>query len=109
MPLPSEQPTTTDQPVPTNGAAPAGYRSTAAAIGGVILIVLAVVGLVLGIDLTSASGFMASGFSGLGHFLVALSLLIIASGVALARYGTRPASPTTTNRQNSTGSDNPPP
>jgi hypothetical protein len=75
----------------------------------VILIVLAVVGLVLGIDLTSASGFMASGFSGLGHFFVALSILMIASGVALVRYGTRPASPTTTSDQNSTGSDNPPP
>jgi hypothetical protein len=109
MPPTPDQPDTTDQPVQGTGAPPTGYRSTAAAIGGVILIVLGMIGLLLGIDLTGASGFMASGFSGLGHFFVALSILMIASGVALVRYGTRPARPTTTSDQTSTGSDNPPP
>jgi|SRR6516225_9588017 hypothetical protein len=107
MPPKPEQPNATKQPAPNPGAAPAGYRSTAAAIGGMILIVLGVIGVLLGIDVTSATGVFASGLSGSGHFLVALSILTIASGAALVRYGTRPASPTTTSDPTATGSDNP--
>jgi hypothetical protein len=66
-------------------------------------------GVLLGIDLTGATGLVAAGLSGFGHFLVALSILTTVLGVALVRYGTRPPKHPPTGDPTSTGSDNLPP
>jgi hypothetical protein len=64
-------------------------RNTAAIVIGVILVAVSLFGLLVGISLTQPNDFID--FSGMGHFFVALSLLVGCGGGWLIASGSRPA------------------
>jgi hypothetical protein len=72
------------------------HRSTAAVVIGVILVILSLVGLWIGVSLTQPSGFI--NFSNVGHFFVALSILIGGGGIWLVAIGSRPTESATPGR-----------